>query len=594
MAAVASTSASTGVQGRTPPNSNGSEIPTIASNTGKFIDRNRDMTAAGKLITMPGETARDCMNIERVQTPPIVKKFRNMTQPEPQVKRVFWGKAGDPDTASTISHGVETSGSLKAGDVVNPQPKTLFEQRLAEKKESLYASKQKAPLGQSHDQSPGLPADIDPLKTAFGTKNVFDCTAGELVSPAKTYQQVFAESEQGRDLYKFTHHDFDVGESVDRDYDWSSYPKEGFFGIATPHDNDGKNVAKTLEWLRNDQLDKGTKVVSKRVDDFRERTQPQLGQVHDPIKETLTVPPDHSYGILLKPDEYGAGDLIHGRYPGSYLRGKDRERGLVAAIRQQLKKANYHNFNNLQAAFNHYDKNGDGKIDINELRLCCEQFSLPVEPELLAQLILYVDANSDGYINYSEFANFLNWKDKMEEGQRLTNPQSTVPKQEEEKEKEGTPERIKKQIDEAIGGHRTSAQMINSVVGGVSTKDYRTYGVPTIRSDIAAPRVKRISDSKNYGDESDAYGLINPSIYSNRGVYEKDFFQPRHPEQIKGIFSNIGVEMDQDTFQKLWSLAASRSDRGQVSVESFRNVLDEVQAMQLADEAQEKGSPELV
>ena len=102
--------------------------------------------------------------------------------------------------------------------------------------------------------------------------------------------------------------------------------------------------------------DKGTKVVAKRVDDFRERTQPQLGQVHDPIKDTMRVPPDHTFGILIRPDEYGAGDLMHGRVPGSYLRGKDRERGLLAAVRQQLKKANYHNFNDLEAAFMHYDK----------------------------------------------------------------------------------------------------------------------------------------------------------------------------------------------------------------------------------------------
>lgn len=61
---------------------------------------------------------------------------------------------------------------------------------------------------------------------------------------------------------------------------------------------------------------------------------------------------------------------------------------------------------------------------------------------------------------------------------------------------------------------------------------YRTYGVPTVRSDIAAPRTKRISDTKNYGDESDAFGLINPSMYSNKGIYEKDFFQPREPEQV--------------------------------------------------------------
>ena len=61
---------------------------------------------------------------------------------------------------------------------------------------------------------------------------------------------------------------------------------------------------------------------------------------------------------------------------------------------------------------------------------------------------------------------------------------------------------------------------------------YRTYGVPTVRTDLAAPRIRRIDDRKNYGDESDAYGLLNPSIYSLRGVYEKDFLIPRQREEV--------------------------------------------------------------
>lgn len=49
---------------------------------------------------------------------------------------------------------------------------------------------------------------------------------------------------------------------------------------------------------------------------------------------------------------------------------------------------------------------------------------------------------------------------------------------------------------------------------------------------------------QNYGDESDAYGLINPSIYSNLGVYEKDFFQPRDQyEVIKASFKWISWTM---------------------------------------------------
>ena len=69
---------------------------------------------------------------------------------------------------------------------------------------------------------------------------------------------------------------------------------------------------------------------------------------------------------------------------------------------------------------------------------------------------------------------------------------------------------------------------------------------------------------QNYGDESDAYGLMYPSIYSNNGVYEEDFFKPRPPEVIKQIFENIGVSMSPEVFQELWKEAVRRDPKGQV------------------------------
>ena len=98
--------------------------------------------------------------------------------------------------------------------------------------------------------------------------------------------------------------------------------------------------------------------MSQRVDNFRERTQAQVGKVHDPIKDTMNarIPSHHTFGILGKPDEYGAGDLIHNRAAGHFLCGKDKERGVLASVRHHLKKANYHNFHDLTAAFKFYDK----------------------------------------------------------------------------------------------------------------------------------------------------------------------------------------------------------------------------------------------
>ena len=109
-----------------------------------------------------------------------------------------------------------------------------------------------------------------------------DGFAGELVNPDKSRVDVEREGEEGRDLYRRTHADYRVGEQHCRNYKQPNYSKNDMFGIPTPHDNAGKEVKKTMFWLTETKNEKATPIVSKRVDDFRERTQPQLGKVHDP------------------------------------------------------------------------------------------------------------------------------------------------------------------------------------------------------------------------------------------------------------------------------------------------------------------------
>lgn len=60
--------------------------------------------------------------------------------------------------------------SIQATTLVNPPAQTLFQQRLQDLKDIIYASKQRGPLGRSHDQTPGLPQGLNPLETRFGLK----------------------------------------------------------------------------------------------------------------------------------------------------------------------------------------------------------------------------------------------------------------------------------------------------------------------------------------------------------------------------------------------------------------------------------------
>lgn len=63
--------------------------------------------------------------------------------------------------------------------------------------------------------------------------------------------------------------------------------------------------------------------------------------------------------------------------------------------------------------------------------------------------------------------------------------------------------------------------------------DYHMYGTPTVRTDLVAPQIKRVSDSTNYSDQTTAFDLLYPTLYSLRGVHKEHFFCPRTKEEVQ-------------------------------------------------------------
>lgn len=105
---------------------------------------------------------------------------------------------------------------------------------------------------------------------------------GVLVNPRKNYAEVEAETNEFHDKYVFSHQDYFPGEKLTRSYTMPEFNPKSTFGKPTPHDNDGRQTRKTLKWAFNSQLEKGAKLESKRLEDFRERYQHQIGLPLDP------------------------------------------------------------------------------------------------------------------------------------------------------------------------------------------------------------------------------------------------------------------------------------------------------------------------
>ncbi|KAM9353554.1 EF-hand domain-containing family member B [Symphorus nematophorus] len=570
--------------------------------------RSPNLPTAGKPIPV-GERAKSCLQeVERPLTPPVITKFRNSLQPEPGAIRVQRGKANDPDVASTLVHGIKTKSSLASGSLLNPPQNTGFQQKLQELSQAVYASSKKGPLGRSRDQRVGLPTWYDD-KTTHGVKTERGLDAREIINPSKTAEEVEREAQEGHETYVRSHNSFFVGEQIDRKYNLSHYSKDSRFGILTPHFNDGRDLGKTLHWLGETQKFCNPKAAWKRSGN-REKMAAQLGQTKQVRGNTLIFPPDHTFGILLTSDEYGVGDIIHSTEPGQYVRGRDRKRSLVSAVRHHLQKVNFQNFPSLLQAFRHYDKKGKGMIDKEDLQAVCHEFQLGVSGPVLDDLMDYCDTDKDGLINFLEFANFLNWKDKMpinrREQQILTNEcqsssapanierrtlsesaqlpasEALIKPEDLEPVEPGSSLKIVRTLRQPRAGpdhFTTTSSLIGAVSDGPFTSSSRTYGIPTVRSDLPAPRIRSVSDTNNYGDTSTAADLLYPSVYAIYDVHEEHFFSPRSKKEIAEFFKNVGVNISEETFEEAWKLASMKHPAGEVCVEVFRNVLKEIKAM---------------
>lgn len=73
---------------------------------------------------------------------------------------------------------------------------------------------------------------------------------------------------------------------------------------------------------------------------------------------------------------------------------------------------------------------------------------------------------------------------------------------------------------------------------------FRTYGVPSVRTDLGAPLIKRISDRTNYGEEGTMYELLSPTVYSLFGVQERHLFCPRTKDKVGKHGSCVNLNLD--------------------------------------------------
>lgn len=102
----------------------------------------------------------------------------------------------------------------------------------------------------------------------------------------------------------------------------------------------------------------------------------------------------------------------------------------------------------------------------------------------------------------------------------------------------------------------------------------RTFGVPSIRSDVPAPALKSVADHQNYGDEAGAATLLYPPRFADGGVTQADFLTATAKEELADIFRSAGFQLDEKQVDETYERAKTLDPNGLVSVQSFRMALN--------------------
>ena len=126
----------------------------------------------------------------------VIRRFRATVRPDAGEMRIFYGKASDPHLvwAKNMAHGIRTQPSFFAKDLCNPRPKSLFQQRMIDRKEGHYSSHIRAPLGRSHNQASGLPRGLNPVDFTFGIPTELGKGMHRNIWFAKSYWEVLGQN----------------------------------------------------------------------------------------------------------------------------------------------------------------------------------------------------------------------------------------------------------------------------------------------------------------------------------------------------------------------------------------------------------------
>ena len=103
----------------------------------------------------------------------------------------------------------------------------------------------------------------------------------------------------------------------------------------------------------------------------------------------------------------------------------------------------------------------------------------------------------------------------------------------------------------------------------------KTFGVPSIRSDLPKKHFVSVTDTNNYGDEKDAFELLYPHPCATRGIDDEDFDHLYTKEEIIGILKENNYEFPESEFNLIYEIAMKNypNEEKKLSPNSFLSTM---------------------
>ncbi|CAI9728773.1 Hypothetical predicted protein [Octopus vulgaris] len=469
------------------------------------------------------------------QTPCLLKKFQDYYKTDVGLRRRHYGISCDPERYFTekMWHCKVVKNPYPLEEVICPPMKTKYQEVCDNLKEDLYMSKKHASIGkksQWHIYAPEYVTQLTHGKTVEPDGDV-----GKVVNPPYSQAELREMDDKYHDLYVASHKDLYPGEHVQRGYRPPFRPSATFGDDVVKHSN-GALTKASMKWIDMARKEKATPLICYDLEEFNRKTHPRIGSTLNQIRDARKFPYNHIFGQQIKVTDT-VGTVIHESTPFQYGDMKDHF-GFLVALRKHLNETAYSRLTTVLIAMQQADVEKTGYLSTDEaMRIMLEQ-EFPINVEGLRA---FLEMWNDG--NVGELG---------------------------EKQEESLKSKVKE--DKAKSRFQKSSSMINSVfdVNGV-TKDWRCYGVPNFRTDLIPPKIQNFSDPINYANQSDAFNLIRPSIYSEYGM-DLEMMKPRTLDELKDIYGRSGLPTDEETFLKMHCIVTNGNPEEKVSLDSIQKL----------------------